>query len=223
MPSETGFFSLDEIWRRLTTSGIGFYTFRTRKRIPATPGIYAWFMPLRVTSTPGSLLELARRIFTYDPRAKGQALARSYAFQWDPLHVSVARDYRIPQSSSRERYWSKIQAGGDEIVSSFQRTLMSASIFARPLYVGLTNDLSRRYSEHTEGRGEGNSFHTRYYEYKKQLEEEGVHVNLTIERMIFACIPVPDDLSAVKSFTDEQIRLSEDMLKLICQPVFGER
>ncbi|MFI5136854.1 MAG: GIY-YIG nuclease family protein [Sphingobacteriales bacterium] len=50
------------------------------------------------------------------------------------------------------------------------------------LYVGVTNDLTRRLYEHKENKGNGNSFAGKYYCYNLVYYEHFTHINHAIER-----------------------------------------
>ena len=50
------------------------------------------------------------------------------------------------------------------------------------LYIGVTNDLSRRISEHTENKGNKNTHAGKYYCYNLVYYEHFTHINHAIER-----------------------------------------
>jgi len=50
------------------------------------------------------------------------------------------------------------------------------------LYIGVTNDLSRRISEHTENKGNKNTHAGKYYGYNLVYYEHFTHINHAIER-----------------------------------------
>ena len=50
------------------------------------------------------------------------------------------------------------------------------------LYIGVTNDLSRRLSEHTENKGNKNTFAGKYYCYNLVYYEHFSNINHAIER-----------------------------------------
>jgi len=211
--------TLDDIWRRLTTEDIGFFPHGRREKIPTVPGVYAWFLPLRVNKGPDELLSLYRNISAYDAGCRGLAKwsTQDAGFRWDPLSVEVSRGVSVQLPPAAQQYWSAISA--DLVVRDvFRQALFTATIFSRPLYVGLTNNLSRRYHNHLSGAPGQNDFHSRFTDYMKAIGEA-----LTLEQLLFACVPIRRSNDHNADMTEEQIALLESMLKVICQPVFGDK
>ena len=89
---------------------------------------------------------------------------------------------------------------------------MASSIFSKPLYVGMATDLSDRYKSHLTGSGDGNTFHSRFGEYSKRHK-----LDLEVEQLLFVCVPVSMSSGPLSR---EQIAVLEEILKVICQPVF---
>lgn len=212
--------TLDDIWLQLTTEDIGFYTRRRSARIPPVPGVYGWFLPMRMRSNPTQLMTLARRIHAYDSGSRGVGTWTSdkAGFRWDPLRIEVARQ-PLPQVPERlESAWSSIAKAPVSVRKQFEKALFVSSIFSRPLYVGLTNNLARRYQEHVSGTPDSNNFHSRFSSYMREIDE-----SLTIEQLLFVCIPLRKAPDESDDLTQEQIVLLEFVLKSVCQPVFDDR
>ena len=209
-------FSLEELWVKLTTEHIGFYTFRRSDQIPTCPGVYAWFLPLRLRGEPEEFLTKARLIFSYDSGSQGPARWESTeaGFRWDPLHVQISRQIRITQSTAQGNLWNVLRDAPQDVKDQFRIAAMAASIFARPLYVGLSNNLFRRYGEHVS---DGSGFHKRFTRYMDSLK-----MHLPVRQLLFVCIPLVASGDEDKEYTDAQIRALEDTLKIICQPAFGD-
>ena len=212
--------TLDDIWRRLTTENIGFFPYSRRDKIPTVPGVYAWFLPLRLGKHPEDLLTFYRKISAYDAGSLGVAnwKTEDAGFRWDPLSVEVRRNssVQLPQASHRD--WEAIAKAPEHVKETFRQSLFASTVFSRPLYVGLSNNLSRRYQEHQAGVAGKNDFHSRFMNYMDLLGEA-----LTIEQLLFACVPVRSTDGAESKMTEEQIGLLENMLKVICQPVFDDK
>jgi len=216
----------EDLWRSLTNDHIGFYTGITASTIPERPGIYAWFFPLDLTGEPDQLLKLTRCLLSYDAKVKGigTRTTRELSLSWDPLEVTLSRDVTVSSSRSRQTWWNNVAKQGHSSIQRLATTLHISSIFARPLYVGLTNDLSRRYDDHVQGRGSAGTFHKRFVEFSEQLLTDGyVSSKPTVRQLLFACVPAKRPRDEVGAFEEDQINLAEDILKQICQPVFGEK
>ena len=52
----------------------------------------------------------------------------------------------------------------------------------------------------------------------KELDED-----LTLEQLLFVCVPLRKSDNGGGEMSGEQISLLEEMLKLICQPVFDDK
>src|SRR5438552_3592767 len=100
-------FSLEELWVRLSTPEIGFYTSRRAEKIPPSPGIYAWFLPLWLRESPEELLNMARLVLCYDTASDGPGKweTTDAGFKWDPLGIRIVRQHEIRQSDAKEQLW----------------------------------------------------------------------------------------------------------------------
>lgn len=219
----------DELWRSLSTDKIGFYTSLTASKIPERPGIYGWFLPLRLNEDPDDLIGRAKLFFAYDTKTRGvgECSTNALGFNWDPLSISIRRNTDVPASPSRTAQWSGLTAPRDEhAITAVSLAVLLGTIFAPPLYIGLTKSLHRRYEEHTQGVGQGNVFNKRFADYVDQGISSGWLKNkIYIEQLLFVCIPLQILGSEERGLvTDEQqIALVENILKNICGPVFGDR
>lgn len=66
------YYSLDELWRELSTEHIGFFTHKTCDAVPSGPGVYAWFTPIRLDGSLDDVLKRYKRLFSCDPLARSQ-------------------------------------------------------------------------------------------------------------------------------------------------------
>jgi hypothetical protein len=187
--------------------------------------VYAWFFPLRLYENPEELLRFARALFAYDCKKQDWTVeTEALDFTWEPMKVTVTRQWSPKKSTTRVKHWETIKGTGDPAIRVFTQALLMGSIFAKPLYVGLAKNLSRRYGEHIEGKGETNTFHKRFegfidLAYKNALIQQ----KISIKQLVFACIPLVGEQGEKPPVSAEQIALLEDLLKRLCQPVFGER
>jgi hypothetical protein len=212
--------SLDDIWMRLSTEDIGFFTRRRATRIPEVPGVYGWFLPMRMNDGPRQLLSLARRVYCYDAGCLGAArwTHKSAGFRWDRLQVDVARNPEVEIPERHEQTWASVASGSAAVKRRFEKSLLVSTIFSRPLYVGLTKNLFRRYQQHVAGEPDSNNFHNRFSSYMVELNEQ-----LTVEQLLFVCIPLRKATGELGDLTEQQIQLLEHVLKTVCQPVFDDR
>jgi hypothetical protein len=214
----------DEIWQKLSTSRVCFFTSRTAGRVPHKPGVYAWFLQLkhyRVNKIVDFLSEV-RKIAAYDTHSGGIGRWDSadhpnakIGFNWDPLKITLTRDIEIKESETIEKAWKAISGAPDEVQLSFSSALMIGTFFARPLYVGLATDLYRRYFQHAKT---GSQFKDRFESHVKE-----VGLNLTVDRLLFVCIPIEIHSDVLKGLTKERILALEHVLKVVCQPAFSDR
>jgi hypothetical protein len=209
-------FSLEELWLKLSTSHIGFYTHRHHEAIPQLPGVYAWFLPLRLKGEPQDFLVNTRQILAYDSgsRSTGKWESNEAGFKWDPLHVRIERNTDRQISEVQDQKWALIGEAPPAVKARFRVALMAASIFSKPLYVGLSNDLLRRYLQHIS---DGSGFSERFHAHVNAL-----HLDVKVSQLLFACIPFRPTESGDTQYTDDQISVLEHMLKIICQPAFGD-
>ena len=215
-------FSLDQLWLSLSTEQIGFYPYRSRDQIPSRPGVYAWFLPLNLQGSPEDFLASARKIFAYDSLSEGRGVWSSdeanvkAGFNWDPLRIEISRDEKIKIPVGQAAHLSTLKESPDSVKDSLRNALLASSIFAKPLYVGLANNLFRRHGDHTS---EQTDFCQKFTKYAHTLK-----MQITIQDLLFVCIPLaPIQIEDEKWYNDAQVKVLEYMLKTLCQPAFSER
>lgn len=213
-------FNLEKLWVQLSTDHIGFFTYRFRKDIPSRPGVYAWFLPLNLQGEPEQLLANARRIFSYDTQSKGPGLweTKKAGFRWDPLCIQVRREFELNSTEHQEDLLSMLKECPEEVKERFRNALAVSTIFTKPLYVGLTNDLQRRYVDHASAKS---TFSKRFSEYIQTL-----HLSIKVQDLLFVCIPLAPmqvEDQDIEWYDKNQIEALEHMLKVLCQPAFGDQ
>jgi hypothetical protein len=211
-------FSLEQLWINLSTETIGFYTYRRRNQIPERPGVYAWFLPFNLQGSHEDLLGNARRTFVFDSPSEGQATWKDdkAGFKWDPLCVEITRRDKVLIPEAIKKLLPELKEAPDEIRNRFRLALLASSIFAKPLYVGLSNNLSHRYGDHITGKS---GFRERFTKYMQTLKQQ-----ITVQDLLFVCIPLaPVQTENEEWFDACQSQVLECMLKILCQPAFGEK
>ena len=207
-----------DIFSTLTQRGgrLQFYTLQNRHEIPSTPGCYAWFVPLwiyeddldRLTQTIGDILH-----YEYNGE-----LERKAPFTWRTVLLTLKQESRLHNNDAIRATWNALIAS-PAARAEIEETLLAATLLAPPLYVGRTNNLSRRYQEHTDPkRKDRNDFRARFSEHMQRL-----NVQLAVSDLLFACVHTPPQLTkALDAFDQNNVEeLLERVLMHLCQPPFS--
>ena len=157
------FYSQQDLWRKLSSDQIGFFTEKTSSKIPQKPGIYAWFLPIDIRWDLSAEIKRCKSYYNYDSKVKGSySLKGQVEFQWARFkyEACITEDYRV--QSTLEKKWRDMSSSlSTNDFKALRQTINLTSIFSKPLYVGLTKNLSGRYEQHLTGSG-GNDFHKRF-------------------------------------------------------------
>ena len=204
------------VFSRLTKADeyIGFYTRETKADIPDSPGCYAWFLPLWYYSDNlDQLVRLVVDVLNYAPQPE---LDVDAPFVWQTINLKVRRDVPIQITNDHRAMWSRIlqhTTARHELLA----TLMRATLFLPPLYVGRAEDLRARYKRHTSAYPSGNNtFAVRLYERAASLE-------VGVSDLLFVAVKTPSTLNSVSNDTKALTSLIERMFMLFCRPPFSLR
>ncbi|HIE48484.1 MAG TPA: hypothetical protein EYP94_00040 [Gammaproteobacteria bacterium] len=220
-----------KIWNNVSEN-IKFFTLKTSDMIPETSGIYAWFLPLWLFQKDiNKTLDFVQAAMVYDSQesmrktdfqGKSQR-QKTVEFNWDAVNVNLKKTPKRRRSDFAN--WDKIK-DDDEAYTIVSETLMKASIFSRPLYIGRTNNLKARYIQHTSKISEKNSFNMRFNEfvenYNSEYNDDSARINLSVHDLVFAVITVNNQENSLindKNLTE----LLESALMNIAQPPFSSR
>ena len=207
-----------EVFSDLTQRGsrLRFYTLQTRHEIPSTPGCYAWFVPLWIYEDDlDQLTQTVADILHYDYQPKQDVEA---PFTWRTILLNVTEKNRIRNTQATRATWERLIAD-PTARSELEQILLEATLLMPPLYVGKTNNLSRRYQEHTDpDRKDRNDFRTRFSDHMRKL-----NVQLSVSDLLFACIHTPPQrTAALNTFDPNGVEeLLERLLMHFCQPPFS--
>jgi hypothetical protein len=207
-----------DVWRYVGQR-IGFFTKETSALIPEGPGCYAWFLPLWIyTQNLSVLLQLVERILLYDPETGSLSEKRiPLTLNWDVLSLEVRRLAAAEPSAHLQEQWSRVMST-PETRAVFERSLMEASIFMPPLYVGKADSLRDRYLQHVEGRGTGlNTFHRRFTEFARRED-----ISLSLSDLLFVCVETPVEENRLLRELGMN-ELLEQLLMQLCRPPFSIR
>ena len=154
--------TLNDVFRDLG-SQIGVFWSGRFDKVPASPGVYAWFYPLRINSfNLTDFVDEVHRIQSFDAACKGQAVANlAHQFAWRTVFMDLKispREFVIPAGISRS--WDRI-VRDQERFERLRRMVLRSTILMPPLYVGKTSNLNTRCAEHIHGTGKGD-FRARY-------------------------------------------------------------
>ena len=209
---------LADVWRNVGQR-IGFFTKETSDLIPEGPGCYAWFLPLWVyTENLPAFVQLVEKILLYDPETGALSQKRiSLTLNWDVLSLELRRLAAPGPTSYLQEQWSRVMST-PEVRAVFVRSLMEASIFIPPLYVGKADRLRDRYLQHVEGTGtERNTFHRRFAEFNRRED-----ISLSVSDLLFVCVETPvEDNRLLRELGVNE--LLEQLLMLLCRPPFSIR
>lgn len=206
------------VFRNLASDGrLGLYTKETSRRIPESPGCYAWLLPLWLYREDiDALMQIVGELLSYDRNPEKEVEA---SFTWESVRLRVRRISEARPSKVFHSTWKCLLA--DDIArQALQRILLEASLLMPPLYVGRTGNLKRRYLQHTKGSSGKNDFHSRFTAHVANLK-----LKISVSDLLFACIRTPKELSLVlEKHEGEEKELSgliEQMLMQFCHPPFN--
>ena len=205
------------IFRDLTTADgrLGFYTNESRDWIPEAGGCYAWFLPLWIYRTDlADLIKVVSKLLNYDNETEKEVQAK---FTWESITMRVRRTFRSHHTQRINTAWNQAMKN-QSARELLQHTLLASSLLMPPLYVGKTSNLKQRYIQHTEGRGDGNIFHSRFADCVARLR-----IHISISDLLYVCIKTPTELTDVLNAAG--IAKPEDMIEQIlmsfCRPPFS--
>ena len=199
------------------SENIGFYTKETSFNIPESPGIYAWFIPLWLYNDDVyELIKFVKDAMLYDSDIKqrnkpfqGSSERESKIdFNWDYIDIKLKKNHKLRSKGDIDR-WATSDNNKEEY-ASISESLMKASIFAKPIYIGRADSLSSRYSQHVSGTVEKNVFNTRFKEFTQES-----NVKLNVDDLLFACIPISQKSNAVLKDRDLTTVLESILMNLV--------
>jgi len=193
---------------------IGFFTLQNRDDIPAVAGCYGWFLPLWIMHErlPDFLAELGGAL-SHESRDPDELNA---GFAWDSVKVRVRRTFEPSLPEFASPLWDRLTSS-PERKDALQQILLQASILTSPLYVGKTENLRRRYNEHTKADGSG--FNRRFRDYAASSG-----LNLGVDDLIFVSIRTQEEADKALNASADVARINtliEEILKRLCRPPFS--
>ena len=227
---------LNNIWLDMTNDDIGFYIEENSGEIPNKRGVYAWFYPLWLNYNLSAeaneeekennlrdQIRKIRSIHAYDPIVKGLTSdIKEYKFKWEPIDVQVKKKPdKISLSARDEKIWAELGKKGIKVKDNTRKYTLLGTLFSRPLYIGLADNLKVRYDDHIHGYGDDNDFNKRVTKYFRKL-----NIQRQVSELLFVCIPFEEVHSTndkMKNIWRKQQEVVENILKVIGQPMFGAK
>jgi len=217
--------ALNDIWHNLGNE-VSFFTSETFENVPTSPGVYAWFYPLRIVTK--DLDEFLKEITTvlsfdavnYDEESGECApVVEKFPFSWKSVELKAVLSLTFPSQPTLSRItkiWDRFTAD-DASFDKLREIIMKTTIFTPPLYVGKTaRDLNVRCSEHRSGSAkESGGFHGRY---KSFAENKGLPAR-EVNDLLFACVSTK---TTDYEESDKLEDLVETLLKHFAQPTYSK-
>lgn len=210
--------ALNDVWRSYREDA-NVYHKSTFVDVPAGPGIYAWFYPLRMRDQKlAEFIKEINTVFSFDASKNGIADGEGQVqFCWNQLDFKAKLTSNFKGiSPSVDEKWQKI-ATNNESNESFKKMLYRASVLMPPMYVGKTIDLKRRCSQHVDslgGENSVNSFHNRFADFAADNKLRAS----SVRDLLFYTI-------RTKCESDDEENLGdvlEDVMKTICKPPYSK-
>jgi len=220
---------LNRLWVELSTEKIGFYTQLNAADIPESYGVYAWYYPINIffNSDDDKLddqLKIYKKIISYNTSIQDDYVNETtIPYKWDPLKLKniIKKDSdAIYLESNAIKAFDIISKMDKDIKDSTKEYLMLGTLLTRPLYVGMAQDLSRRYSQHISNCEKG-TFNYRFSEHMRNMG-----LTKEIKDLLYICIPFADykeNESKDEDLYNRQKCLIESILKVVGQPIFSDR
>ncbi len=213
--------ALSDVWRSYRKDA-NVYHKGTFENVPQSPGIYAWFYPLRLSGD--DLSEFVREIntvFSFDAKLDGVAQGSGVIpFCWNEIEIEARLTSTFKKMPNKiEREWGKILEN-PQAESHFKKMLLRSSVLMPPLYVGKTIDLKRRCNEHLGSRYGDNSENSFCSRFAKFALEKSIR-SRQVSELLFLTIDTQGE--TVDSCFEENLEdVLEEVMKRICEPSFSK-
>ena len=210
--------ALNDVWRSFEDD-IGIYHKGKFDQVPESPGVYAWFYPLRLSNTDlTSLIREVNKVLSFDASVNGLAERQvSAEFAWERIDI---RARRLPRSSPLPEHiltaWSNVNENA-QLLDDFNKVLLRASVLMPPLYVGKTINLRVRCAQHLDGRDRGNTFHKRYEDFAAATNVRSQQ----IKDLLF--VSLKTGTSSTREPTSPLEDVVEEVMKRLCRPAYSSR
>jgi len=217
--------ALSDVWRDIS-SYIKVYTDKNFDDVPSSPGIYAWYYPIKLPSTMkiDDLAEELSSILNYDSKLKGkQKKSGEIEFNWKKIEVNLKEKNKNKFPPKAHSQWEELKKN-TKLVNDLEKMMLVGSILMPPLYIGKTNNLNIRCRQHRSDQDiNENNFHNRFETFTKyqKLENQQEFLTQNVEDLIFVCIKT-DTLESNQDNQTESKELLEEIFKIFAKPPYGD-
>ena len=217
--------ALSDVWRDIS-SYIKIYTGTNFDDVPISPGIYAWYYPIKMPTSMkiDDLAEELSSILNYDSELKReQEKSGEIEFNWKKVEVNLIEKNVKKFPKKTYDHWSKLK-NNTKFVNDLEKMMLVGSILMPPLYIGKTNNLNIRCRQHrTNNDVNENNFHNRFEQFakNKKLNNQEKFLTQRVEDLIFVCITT-DSLESGENTSTEAEELLEEIFKLFAKPPYGK-
>jgi len=211
--------ALNDVWRDIGQK-VAVYSGNRLNQVPAKAGVYAWFYPLRLSTFDlGPLVDEVHKVLLFEPKSNGSLNRHTVvSLPWKQYLIGLRAQPRSWRDlvGRKAEAWAAI-CDDPEAFDHFRKILLTASILLPPLYVGKTDNLFSRCSQHVNG-NDKNTFNRRYEVY---AQSAGLTYK-SVDDLLFACIETPQENHG-RGDPFGMAEIVEDVLKNLCAPPFGLR
>jgi len=202
-----------DVWRDFSKY-ISVYTKKNFDDVPDAPGVYAWFYPILLPDeNRESVTKDVTTAFNYDSKVKDTPQdEKEFEFAWEKTKVRISNHPNYEHSDTLESKWNDL-IGNDESALHLEKILLVSSILMPPLYIGKSDNLNTRCSQHINTKSR---FRDRFESHtcKNELNTK------TVNDLIFVCIKTNE--FGEEDDDDEQLQRSiEEILNIIGKPPYG--
>jgi hypothetical protein len=203
-----------DVWRDFSKY-ISVYTKKNFDEVPHKPGVYAWFYPILLPDeSRESVTKDVTTAFNYDSKVKDiPQVEKDFDFAWEKTKVRISNYPNYEHSGgSLKSKWNNV-IGNDESALHLEKILLVSSILMPPLYIGKSDNLNARCSQHINTKSR---FRDRFESHTCKNELNTKKVN----DLIFVCIKTNE--FGKEDDDDEQLQRSiEEILNIIGRPPYG--
>jgi len=217
--------ALSDVWGDIS-SYIQVYTARNFDDVPSSPGIYAWYYPIKLPSSNIEDLSLElSSVLNYDSKLKSDKdRMGNIEFNWKNIEVNLKEKHNDSFPPRIKEHWEEFK-NDEQSIKELERMMLVGSILMPPLYIGKTNNLNIRCRQHRSNTNfDENNFHTRFENYMKNkvLENQEQHLTQYVEDLIFVCIKTDAFENTEKDNTKSE-EILEEIFKIFARPPYSER
>jgi len=216
--------ALSDVWRDIS-SYIKVFTATNFDDVPSSPGIYAWYYPIKLPSNNIEDLGLElSSVLNYDSKLqKDKDNLGNINFNWKKIEVNLKEKHNEKFPPKIKQQWESFK-NNEKLINDLEKMMLVGSILMPPLYIGKTNNLNIRCRQHRSNADiDENNFHSRFENFTKNkvLENQEKLLTQNVEDLIFVCIKT-DSLENAEEHNTNSEELLEEIFKLFARPPYSK-